>query len=341
MAECHPVGFQWVMEAKARGATVIHVDPRFTRTSAVADLHVPLRAGTDIAFLGGLINHVLSSGQVLPRVRGELHQRGDDRQRGLRGHRGPRRAVLRLRPRAALLRPGQLEVRGRRGAGRVGRAGRRSTTTGPADRPGSRGSSGVRQAGAGRGARLRRRARRHAADRPDAASTRGACSRSSSGTSPATPPEMVEQVCGVPRAAFDAGLRADHGELRPGPDHRLRLQRRLDPAHRRACSTSAPPPSCSRCSATSAGPAAASWRCAGTPRSRAPPTSRRCSTCCPATSRCRTRTPTRTSTRSSRRRAPTRGSGRTCAPTWSACSRPAGATPRPRRTTSASTTCPG
>ena len=42
MAECHPVGFQWVMEAKARGATVIHVDPRFTRTSAVADLHVPI-----------------------------------------------------------------------------------------------------------------------------------------------------------------------------------------------------------------------------------------------------------------------------------------------------------
>ena len=51
MAECHPVGFQWVMEAKARGATVIHVDPRFTRTSAVADLHVPIRAGADIAFL--------------------------------------------------------------------------------------------------------------------------------------------------------------------------------------------------------------------------------------------------------------------------------------------------
>ncbi len=62
MAECHPVGFQWVMEAKARGAKVIHVDPRFTRTSAVSDLHVPLRAGTDIAFLGGLINHVLSGG---------------------------------------------------------------------------------------------------------------------------------------------------------------------------------------------------------------------------------------------------------------------------------------
>jgi formate dehydrogenase major subunit len=59
MAECHPVGFQWVMEAKARGAKVIHIDPRFTRTSAVADQYVPLRAGSDIAFLGGLINYVL------------------------------------------------------------------------------------------------------------------------------------------------------------------------------------------------------------------------------------------------------------------------------------------
>jgi formate dehydrogenase major subunit len=61
MAECHPVGFQWVMEAKARGATVIHVDPRFTRTSALADLHVALRAGSDIAFLGGLVNYVLQN----------------------------------------------------------------------------------------------------------------------------------------------------------------------------------------------------------------------------------------------------------------------------------------
>ena len=63
MAECHPVGFQWVMEAKQRGAVVIHVDPRFTRTSALADLHVPLRAGSDIAFLGGLINYVLEHGR--------------------------------------------------------------------------------------------------------------------------------------------------------------------------------------------------------------------------------------------------------------------------------------
>jgi formate dehydrogenase major subunit len=63
MAEAHPVGFQWVVEAKRRGATVIHVDPRFTRTSALADLHVPLRPGSDIAFLGGLVNHVLTEGK--------------------------------------------------------------------------------------------------------------------------------------------------------------------------------------------------------------------------------------------------------------------------------------
>lgn len=60
-AEAHPVGFQWVMEAKARGATVVHVDPRFSRTSALADVHVPIRAGSDIAFLGGIINYVLQN----------------------------------------------------------------------------------------------------------------------------------------------------------------------------------------------------------------------------------------------------------------------------------------
>ncbi len=61
MAECHPVGFQWVMEAKRRGARVIHIDPRFTRTSAVADQHVALRAGSDIVFLGGIIHYILEN----------------------------------------------------------------------------------------------------------------------------------------------------------------------------------------------------------------------------------------------------------------------------------------
>ena len=61
MAEAHPVGFRWVMKAKERGATIIHVDPRFSRTSAMADLWAPIRAGTDIAFLGGLVRHVIES----------------------------------------------------------------------------------------------------------------------------------------------------------------------------------------------------------------------------------------------------------------------------------------
>jgi formate dehydrogenase major subunit len=61
MAECHPVAFRWPMKAKLNGAKLIHVDPRFTRTSANCDLHAPIRAGSDIAFLGGLINYVINS----------------------------------------------------------------------------------------------------------------------------------------------------------------------------------------------------------------------------------------------------------------------------------------
>ena len=87
MAECHPVGFQWVMEAKARGATVIHVDPRFTRTSAMADVHVRIRVGE---------RHRLARRAHQPRAEHELefreyvvavHECGDDPARGLPGHR--------------------------------------------------------------------------------------------------------------------------------------------------------------------------------------------------------------------------------------------------------------
>src|SRR6185369_8962364 len=61
MAENHPVGFRWVIKARERGATIIHVDQRFSRTSAMADLWVPLRAGSDIVFLGALVNYVLTN----------------------------------------------------------------------------------------------------------------------------------------------------------------------------------------------------------------------------------------------------------------------------------------
>jgi formate dehydrogenase major subunit len=62
MAECHPVAFRWPLKAKTdHGAVLIHVDPRFTRTSALCDIHAPIRAGSDIVFLGAIINHVINS----------------------------------------------------------------------------------------------------------------------------------------------------------------------------------------------------------------------------------------------------------------------------------------
>jgi formate dehydrogenase major subunit len=64
-AEAHPCGFKWVTEAKAnRGARLIVVDPRFTRSASVADVYAPIRQGTDIAFLLGVINHCIQNDKV-------------------------------------------------------------------------------------------------------------------------------------------------------------------------------------------------------------------------------------------------------------------------------------
>ena len=75
-AEAHPCGFKWVTEAKAHNkARLIVVDPRFTRSASVADYYAPIRTGTDIAFLGGVINYLLSERQDPARVRQQLHRR--------------------------------------------------------------------------------------------------------------------------------------------------------------------------------------------------------------------------------------------------------------------------
>ncbi len=63
-ASNHPVSFRWVLKAKERGATVICVDPRFTQSASAADIYAPLRSGTDIAFLGGMIRHLLEKGLI-------------------------------------------------------------------------------------------------------------------------------------------------------------------------------------------------------------------------------------------------------------------------------------
>lgn len=64
-AEAHPCGFKWVIEAKIEnGAKLVVVDPRFTRTASVADLYAPIRPGTDIAFLNGLIRYLLEKDKI-------------------------------------------------------------------------------------------------------------------------------------------------------------------------------------------------------------------------------------------------------------------------------------
>src|SRR6266850_1464978 len=64
-AENHPCGFKWPIEAKLqRNAKMIVVDPRFTRTAATADLFLQIRAGADIAFLGGVINYAIQNGRI-------------------------------------------------------------------------------------------------------------------------------------------------------------------------------------------------------------------------------------------------------------------------------------
>ena len=65
IAENHPVGMRWLLKAREeRGARIISVDPRFTRTSSKADLYAPMRSGTDIAFIGGLINYALQNNKI-------------------------------------------------------------------------------------------------------------------------------------------------------------------------------------------------------------------------------------------------------------------------------------
>ena len=102
MAESHPVGFQWVMEAKERGAKVIHVDPRFTRTSAMADLHVaaPRRHRHRLPRRRSSATSSRTAATFREYVVHYTNAR-DDHPRGLPRHRGPRRAVLRLGSRDA------------------------------------------------------------------------------------------------------------------------------------------------------------------------------------------------------------------------------------------------
>lgn len=64
-AEAHPVGFRWAIEAKIHNkAKLVVIDPRFTRTASVADFYTPIRSGTDITFLSGIINYLITNNKI-------------------------------------------------------------------------------------------------------------------------------------------------------------------------------------------------------------------------------------------------------------------------------------
>ena len=269
MAECHPVGFQWVVEAQRRGARVIHVDPRFTRTSAIADLHVPIRAGQ---------RHRVPRRPRPPRDRERPLVRGVRARLHEREHRSSARSSRTPRTSTGCSPAG---IRSAAPTTRSSGSTQGSTQSATADcglraRPASRPTART-------AAQLERR-------RPRSDPTlQHPALRLPDPEAPLPPLHARGGRAGVRRAAPRASSRSRTRCARtPAASARPRsCTRSAGPSTRWACSTSAPPRSCSCCSGTSAGPAGASWPCADTRRSRARRTSRRSTTSCPAICRCR------------------------------------------------------
>ena len=216
-AEAHPVGFQWVMEAKARGATVIHVDPRFTRTSALADLYVPIRAGSDIAFLGGIINHVLENeARTSASTCWTTPTRATIVREDFRDTEDLDGVFSGLDADARALRPASWQYEGvevQAAAGERDEQYERARRTTAERAPGRR----------LRVPRLRRRAASPASPRRDETLQHPRCVFQILKRHYARyTPEMVERVCGVPRETVPQGLRRADDELRPRPHQRLR-----------------------------------------------------------------------------------------------------------------------
>ena len=290
MAECHPGGLPLGdpgQDASGRTPAPSSTPTRgFTRTSAMADIYAPLRAGRRHRLLGGLIKYVLERHAamlahegprppdvdrpraVLPRLPDALHQRPDADQRGLQGHRGPRRAVLRLRPEGGE----KYNQKRWRYAGEPADDPQRRRAANPAR------ASRTRSAGrsANWSGRRRRRTRRW---RRPTASSRSCCATTARYT-----PEMVEQACGTPRDVFGAWRgrftrtpgRSRTGAICYAVGWTQHTDRRADnPRRRRPATAARQHRPARRRHPGAAGPARPS---------RARPTSRRCTTCCRATS---------------------------------------------------------
>ena len=271
MAEAHPVGFRWVMKAARARRARSSTSTRASRARArLADLHVPIRAGHRHRVPRRADPPRARDRVVLQGVRRPLHERRDDRQRGLPGHRGPRRrASPASTPRPATYDPHDVDVRGRRGRRRRPACAstrrrrssehdrRRACSTGDVERDETLAAPALRL--------------------PDpAAATSRATRRRWSSASAAS---RSEQFLAVAEA-----LIANSG---PRAHDRVLLRRRLDAAHRRRADDPRRRDPAAAARQHRPARAAASWRCAGTRRSRARPTSRRSTTCCPATCRCR------------------------------------------------------
>ena len=111
MAEAHPVAFRWVVKARERGAFVAHVDPRFSRTSSMADLWAPIRAGSDIVFLGGLVNYVLTHDRIFREYVVSYTNAATLLREDCPRTRGSRRVLLRMGRRGAAVRHLVLAIR--------------------------------------------------------------------------------------------------------------------------------------------------------------------------------------------------------------------------------------
>ncbi|TFV33116.1 hypothetical protein E4K10_29765 [Streptomyces sp. T1317-0309] len=319
MAEAHPVGFQWVSRPRheaPRSSTSTRGSPGRARTPQ----HVTLRAGTDIAFLGGVINYILTHDldfREYVRAYTNAPFLLSERYRT----RGPGRAVQATtrRPRPTTRRAGPMRAR-------PWTSSRATTSRRCPPLPARRGGPFIEGAAGG--------------IESDPALEHPRCVfRCSSGTSPATPPRWWSgsAVCRRSCSSMCAG---PDGELRPGAHHRGVLQRGLT-QHSVGAQFIRPDRSSSCCWATSRRPAGSS-RCAGHASIQGSTDVPTLFNLLPDTCRCRT-PPTRTwppiwtgSAAGARR-----GSGAPPTPIWSPCSRSTGATRRRPRTTTASTTCPG
>ena len=273
MAECHPVGFQWVMEAKQRGAKVIHVDPRFTRTSAMADLHVPLRGGSDIAFLGGLINYVLANGREF-REYVERYTNADvlvsddfadtEDLDGLFSGWNPE--------------SGSYDT-----SSWAYREADPSAAAGQREQGGGESSTSGEQSHGAHGGGILEHGEPPERD-PSLQDPRSSFS-CSNGTTAVTRRKWCSESAGFRRmCSIDVAesVCANSGRERT----RRSSTRSAGLSTRSGCSTSARHRSCSCCWATSVVPAVGSWPCEGTRASKGPPTSPRSTTFCPAICRC-------------------------------------------------------